>query len=77
MLLHNAAYSVLVDTFEKDIWVIKREKRHFFEKKVHFFVIFFGGLLFLLCRVKELEGRNTYQFNAFLILVNDKIKRYD
>ena len=53
MLLHNAAYSVPVDTFEKDIWVIKREKRHFFEKKVHFFVIFFGGLLFLVCRVKE------------------------
>lgn len=37
MLLHNAAYSVLVDTFEKDIWVIKREKRHFFEKKSAFF----------------------------------------
>jgi hypothetical protein len=47
MLLHNAAYSVFVDTFEKDIWDIKREKRHFFEKKVHFFVIFLWLLLFL------------------------------
>ena len=54
MLLHNAAYSVLVDTFEKDIWDITSEKRHFFEKKVHFFVIFFGGLLFLLYKVREM-----------------------
>ena len=32
------------------------KKRHFFEKKVHFFVIFFGGLLFLLYKVEELEN---------------------
>ena len=37
MLLHNAAYSVLVDTLEKDIVDYKEKKTTFFLKKSAFF----------------------------------------
>ena len=46
------------------------KKRHFFEKKVHFFVIFFGGLLFLLYKVREMVNVKMSSISSLFCGVN-------